>query len=343
MATVAWTPLTGAAAGHGTAVAASSNVATTFYATLSKKQYINNGGDRARGEGNNPFGNYSGVSLNLPVNADERLHGPYPGDFALYQFSLFASAAHKASIGSAVFVCQYGFNQNSACDASLDVRGGLIIGKGPMNFDDPHFALAVTGGTGAFRAVKGAILGSAAGPATQAPPVKRSVPMLQALTLNVTTHAVAGAGASGWHRVVIKETPGAETFVDNNDDEARGDVNNPWGTINNSAAAIIDEHVNGPFPGDEAFFTFHIKTQSQGVGFGSFFCQYYFERNGFCHATWQFAGGTIIGEGTFNFTAKTLSLAVTGGYGTYGNEVGQVDAGPAGAGEERLSFDLHRS
>jgi hypothetical protein len=340
---VLWVPFTSASTRSSAAVAAPSTLATTFYATLTNSQFVNNGGDRARGEGNNPFGNYAGVQLNITVNADERLSGPFPGDFGEYQFALHPSAAHTTSVGSAIVFCQYGFDRNSICDIALDVSGGMIVGKGSMNFDDPHFALAVTGGTGSYRGVKGSIIGTAAGPATQAQPVKRSIPILQSLTLDITAHPVAAAGASGWRPVSIKESPDDETFVDNNDDESRGDVNNPWGAINTNAASIIDEHVNGPFPGDEAFFTFHIKTQSGGTGLGFFMCQYYFARNGFCHATFQFGGGTIIAEGTFNFDAKTFTLAVTGGYGNYANEVGEVDAAHSNGQTQQLSFELYRT
>ena len=338
-----WSPMSSAAMRSSTAAAARSTVALTFYAAPNEKQYINNSGDRDHGVGNNPFGNYAGVSLNIPVNASERASGPFPGDFGEYQFTLFGSAAHKTSLGTAIFICQYGFDQNSICDVSLVVSGGMIVGKGPMNFDDAHFALAVTGGTGSFRGVKGSIMATAAGPSTQAQPVRRSVPLLQSLTLNVTTQPIAGASAAGWKAVGVTESPDNETFVDNNDDEARGDVNNPWGAVDDGAAAIINEHVDGPFPGDEAFFTFHIKTDSGGTGLGFFMCQYYFSRNGFCHATFQFSGGTIVAEGTFNFNAKIFNLAVTGGYGSYGDELGEVDAARSTGQSQRISFELYRA
>lgn len=341
MSMVVWPSLTSAATRSSTATATPSTVASTFYAIPTMKQYINNSGDRDHGVGNNPFGNYTGVSLNIPVNTSERASGPFPGDYGEYQFALFASATHSTSIGNAIFICQYGFDQNSICDVAIDLSSGLIVGKGPMNFDDAHFALAVTGGTGSFRGVKGAILGTAAGPRTQAQPVRRSVPLLQDLTLNVNAQPVAGA--SGWQALTVKESPRNETFIDNNDDEARGDVNNPWGAINDGAAAIIDEHVNGPFPGDEAFFTFHIESRSGGAGLGFFMCQYYFAHYGFCHATFQFGGGTFVAEGTFSFDAKTFTLAVTGGYGRFGDEVGEIDAARSNGQTQELSFELHRA
>jgi hypothetical protein len=336
-----WAPLTSAAT-HQSARAASSAGATTYYAKLSKKQYINNGGDRARGEGNNPFGNYVGVSLNIPVNADERTGGPYPGDFGEYQFTLYSNAAHTKSAGDAIFICQYGFSQSSICDIVLHLGASTITGKGVVNFEAKQFSLAVTGGTGAFRAAKGGITATAGGQATQAQPVKRSVPLLQSLTLGVTSHPVVAASAPGWQRVVITESPAGETFVNNNDDESRGDVNNPWGGINNTAASIIDEHVNGPFPGDEAFYSLKIKTKSNGTGLGLFMCQYYFNKNGLCHATFKFGGGTLVAEGAFNFNAKTFTLAVTGGYGSYGDEVGEIDAAAASGNAQELTFEIHK-
>ncbi len=264
-----FTSLTSAATGSSTRSTARSSTTTTFYASPSDKQYVNNGGDRARGVGNNPFGNYAGAALNIPVNASERLSGPFPGDIGEYQFTLFATSARNRSAGKAIFICQYGFDQNAICDIALELSGGIIVGKGPMNFNDSHFSFSATGGTGRYRATKGTILVTASGPSTQAQPVKRSVPLLQALTLDVTANPIAGTGATDWHPVAIKEVPSNETFIDNNDDEARGDVNNPWGGINNGAAAIIDEHVNGPFPGDEAFFTLRSRRGRVDQGWAS--------------------------------------------------------------------------
>jgi len=226
------------------------------------------------------------------------------------------------------------------CDVTLHLADGQIMGKGEFNFNDESFSLALTGGTGAYRAAKGGIAVTAGGPATQPQPVKRSVPMLQSLTIKLTRHPAVAPGSAAWKQLVIKETPGNETFVNNNDDEARGDVNNPWGSINNEAASIIDEHVNGPFPGDEAFFSLKIKTQTNGTGLGLFICQYYFNKNGLCHAAFEFNGGTLVAEGAFNFNAKGFILAVTGGYGSYADQVGEVDAAPASGGAQKLTFQI---
>ena len=96
------------------------------------------------------------------------------------------------------------------------------------------------------------------------------------------------------------------------------------------ASANLDEK-QGPFPGDEALFSFNVfKTGSLQTTIGSavFTCQYYFDKNAFCDVSFQMNGGTLIGAGTLNFNATTFALAITGGYGKYSGFTGDVAADP---------------
>ena len=69
--------------------------------------------------------------------------------------------------------------------------------------------------------------------------------------------AEAAASSRG---LTVYSAPTQQAFIDDNDDEARGDINNPFGTHNDRAAAISNEHSNGPFAGDQAMFAFNLYT-----------------------------------------------------------------------------------
>jgi hypothetical protein len=142
-------------------------------------------------------------------------------------------------------------------------------------------------------------------------------------------------------QLTLYTLPLAQQFIDNNDDEARGDVNDPWGAHDTAASNRIDEHTDGPYPGDETLFDFGVYGSgglTHRVGSAVYTCQYYFAKNGFCDAEYQLAGGTVIAAGTVNFDAKSFALAVTGGDGTYDNVNGDVEVTPVGKQAQRLSF-----
>jgi hypothetical protein len=152
----------------------------------------------------------------------------------------------------------------------------------------------------------------------------------------------AAAPISGG-QMTVYTTPLAQQFIDNNDDEARGDVNNPWGSHDTAASKTIDEHTDGPYPGDETLFAFGVYSSARlkgEVGSAVYTCQYYFAKNGFCDAEYQLAGGTVIAAGIVNFDAKSFALAVTGGYGKYDNASGDIEVSPVGKQAQRLSFSF---
>jgi hypothetical protein len=168
--------LAAGAAAHPTRVAASRTHEFTFYSDVKNERYINNVDDLSRGEGHNPFGNVS--SVKPPTN--EKVSGPLAGDEAMFAFGLYTDAAHTKSAGNVIFVCWYNFNRNGLCDAAFQLKDGSLIAKGAFNFSSTTFALAIVGGTSAYRGMSGAVQISALGTGTQAQPVYRAVPMLQA-------------------------------------------------------------------------------------------------------------------------------------------------------------------
>lgn len=152
----------------------------TFYSSIKNERYINNVDDLSRGEGHNPFGNVSSAK----PSTNEKVSGPLIGDESMFAFDLFTNSDLKTSAGSVIFVCWYNFNRNGLCDAAFQLKDGTLIGKGAMNFTDENFTLALIGGTSKYRSMGGAVQITALGAKTQAQPVIRVVPMLQAQKLS---------------------------------------------------------------------------------------------------------------------------------------------------------------
>jgi hypothetical protein len=320
-----------------TGAAAAGPQKLTFYSVSTKQIFINNTDDLARGQGHNPFGNYAHSSVPQPRN--EKLFGPFAGDEAEYAFALYTDKSHKTKAGSAIFVCQYDFNQNSFCDAAFDLDGGTLIGKGAFNFNATTYSLAIVGGTGSYRTIRGHLDGAALGPATQKQPVHRSVPMLQQQRLSLEM----APATTGRQQLTQYSTPAHETFVGNIDDETRGAVSNPFGT-HTKGAASTNEQNNGPFPGDEVLFSFSLyrsATLAASTGSAVYTCWYTFDKDAFCDVFVQMkAGGTLLAAGTLNFDAKTFTLAVTGGTGPYTGAAGDLVVTPSGKHAQHLAIDL---
>jgi hypothetical protein len=133
-----------------------------------------------------------------------------------------------------------------------------------------------------------------------------------------------------------------EQFVNNADDRTRGIGNNPFGNFNDSAP--VTKTGSGPFPGDEALFSFNLYTnvdRKTKAGSAIFRCYYNFSKNAFCDVSFQLTGkGTLTAVGAFNFNATQFNLAVTGGYGGYANARGVVAESPGAKHSQRLAFVL---
>jgi hypothetical protein len=173
------------AAATGSTRAATGVQHLTLYSDVRNERYVNNVDDLARGEGHNPLGNFSSV----PPPKNEKVSGPFAGDEGLFAFNLYTDAGLKTSAGKVIFLCWYNFDENGFCDASFQLNGGMLIGKGAFSFNASKFALALIGGTSNYRRVTGEVEVSALGSGTQAQPVFRVVPMLQAQRLDFVIRA----------------------------------------------------------------------------------------------------------------------------------------------------------
>ena len=143
-------------ASGGSLKASSRGQDLVLYSVPSQQQYLNNADDRARGEGNNPFGNFRDAS----ATATHPTGAPYPGDEVFFKFNVFTSGSLNKSAGSATLSCQYNFNKNAFCDGYYELDGGTLFGAGPLDFSSSTFALAITGGTGKYLYMTGGIQGS---------------------------------------------------------------------------------------------------------------------------------------------------------------------------------------
>jgi len=125
------------------------------FAVPDQRGFVNNADDRARGKGSNPFGSYH-VGVTLPP-AVETKYGPFPGDVGMYTYKLYADASRRSLAGSAVLICQYGFDLTGVCDASYQFAGGTVIGIASFPAKAPSYSVEITGGTGSHIGMKGRV------------------------------------------------------------------------------------------------------------------------------------------------------------------------------------------
>jgi hypothetical protein len=372
LAAVAAALLCSAAVGGASAAASTSHHSTpaaagaksfTLYSSFQQLQYLDHADDRARGEGANPFGNYT--HLYVPPQTNEKLYGPFAGDIGEYAFNLSSDAAISNTTGSAIFICQYALQRQSFCNADFQLSGGTLIAKGEYAFGAATITLAIIGGTGNERGATGEVVVTGATPsAANQPLVFYANPPSLMVEPQRLAFVVSPPATAPSHTANVYSYPSEQQYLDHNDDEARGDEDNPFGTLiyrkcadgphyqvslcdaalTKAAALKTDEHNNGPFAGDTAIFKFNLYPHSNRkgkLGTAVLSCQYYFKHNAFCDAVYQLSGGTLIGEGTFNFDTNAFSLAITGGYGSFSSVLGgEVDITPGSNGTQHLSFEL---
>jgi hypothetical protein len=153
------------------------------------------------------------------------------------------------------------------------------------------------------------------------------------------------AAAAGAQKLVLYSAAEQEQYVNNSDSRILGVGNNPFGNFKD-VAPVTTKNSHGPFPGDEAVFSFNLYTNAsltRRAGTAVFTCQYNFNKNAFCDASFRLtAGGTLIAAGGFNFNATSFTLAVTGGYGRYVGKTGVMEETPSASHAQRLVFTLGR-
>jgi hypothetical protein len=134
----------------------------TLYSSPTHEAFVANADDEVRGDVSNPFGTHISREASGLANLDEK-QGPFPGDEALFTFSIYASGKLQQNVGSAAFTCQYYFDKNAFCDVSFQLSGGSLIAAGAFNFNAKRFALAITGGYGKYSGASGDVEASPSG------------------------------------------------------------------------------------------------------------------------------------------------------------------------------------
>jgi hypothetical protein len=128
-----------------------------LYSLATSEQFINNADDEARGWLTNPFGMRD---LTQETLESQGRGGPFPGDKALFAFSIYSDPSLKLKAGTAAFTCLYEFTRNAFCDATYQLKRGTILASGTVSFDAGTFSLAITGGTGSYARSSGELTSS---------------------------------------------------------------------------------------------------------------------------------------------------------------------------------------
>ncbi len=159
--------------------------------------------------------------------------------------------------------------------------------------------------------------------------------------------AVGGAARAGTNKAILNvyAVPATVQFMNHADDRLRGMSTNPF---NVSEAKVIDvtngkEKGNGPFPGDDVLYTFHLyadPARRQEIGSAIFTCYYNFIKHAICDAYFDLGRDIVLASGSVAFNSPRFTLSVTGGTRAYLGALGQVDATPSVKSTQRFSIHL---
>jgi hypothetical protein len=128
-------------------------------------------------------------------------------------------------------------------------------------------------------------------------------------------------------------------FTDHSDDRKRGAFRNPF----NADSKPTNEKGSGAHAGDEALFSFKLyadATLKRQIGSATYSCTYNSAHKALCEADFELSGGAVLASGPADFDARTFTLAVSGGSGSYVGARGQVASAPAAKDAHLLTFVL---
>src|SRR3954447_25971765 len=101
------------AAGAASAAAGTGQHKLAMYSVAMNARYLNNGDDRGRGIHDNPFDD---EATKLRPAGRDRGEGPFPGDVAVFTFTLYSGKSLQNTIGSVAYTCYYNYRQHALCE-----------------------------------------------------------------------------------------------------------------------------------------------------------------------------------------------------------------------------------
>jgi hypothetical protein len=166
-----------------------------------------------------------------------------------------------------------------------------------------------------------------------------AVAALAAAALSAT--GLSSGATTGQRKLTVYAVATAVQFLNQADDRARGNVNNPF----NAGVDKLQPKAQsqGPYPGDVTIYSFDLFTganRKTRAGSAAYTCYYNFAAHALCKVSYELSGnrGTIVASGPVNFNVSGFTLVVTGGTQKYVNARGQVVAVPAAKNSQRLDF-----
>jgi hypothetical protein len=289
--------------------------AFVVYAAPTTVQFMNHADDRIRGMSANPF-TPSQKSLVLVANGSEKEAGPFPGDDVLYTFKLYHDSDFRKKAGIALFTCYYAFAKQATCEGYFEFGSSELVADGQITFGKSKFAFTVAGGTGADFGVRGQVLASGLRGQADAERFEFSL-------------KPTGSTATKRSSLKIYSVADQVQYLNNADDEARGEINNPFQTATNKLRPALSWKGDGPFAGDVAVYSFSLYRDvalKKNDGTAIYICYFNYNKRSFCDTDFTLAGngGTVDASGPVNFNSSGFSLIVTGGTWNHLGSRGQL-------------------
>jgi len=167
-----------------------------------------------------------------------------------------------------------------------------------------------------------------------------------ALTLAAVAVAAAtiAASAPAAKSLTVYALATQYQFEDHEDDRERGLADNPFNVDTKSLPPILKQgRGKGGQVGDKALYVFKLFGDAKlkkRVGSATYSCTFNFGNRALCQADFELNGGAMFASGPANFSTTSLTLAVSGGTGSYLGVRGQVSSTPHTKNASRLTFLL---
>jgi hypothetical protein len=174
----------------------------------------------------------------------------------------------------------------------------------------------------------------------------RCVTAMVAAALIVAAALGGSAGAAATARsITVYALATAMQFEDHSDDRQRGLANNPFNVDTKSVPPVFKKGTGkgGGQVGDKALYVFKLYSDpklKKRIGSATYACTFNFGNRALCQADFEFGGGSMLATGPANFSSTSLTLAVSGGTGSYLGVRGQVSSAPHATNASRLTFVL---